>query len=80
MKEEVQIHSGQTDREKARDIQLTEARKKMSNSMIMTQQRYEEFKEALGRKKEELDTKKEEFDNKYEDHVYGSFGSTMFSY
>ena len=80
MKEEVQIHSGQTDREKTRHIQLTEARKKMSNSMIMTQQRYEEFKEALGRKKEELDTKKEEFDNKYEDHVYGSFGSTMFSY
>ena len=82
IKEEVQTHSVQTDREKARDIQLKEARKKMSNGMIgrMRQQRYEEFKEALGRKKEDLDNKKEEFDNKNEDHVYGSFGSTMFSY
>ena len=78
MKEEVQIHAGQTDREKARDIQLREARKKMSNSLIMTQQRYEEFKAALGKKKEEIDNKKEEQDNKYEN--YGSFGSTLFSY
>ena len=66
--------------DRARDVQLREARKKMSNSLIMTQQRYEEFKAALGKKKEEIDNKKEEQDNKYEDHVYGSFGSTLFSY
>ena len=59
-------------------IQLREARKRMSDSLIMSQQRYEEFKAALGKKKEEIDTNKEEQDNKYEN--YGSFGSTLFSY